>query len=98
MLIKIVCKYFDKLVVSLFPPLENIQPHCPTAQRGTHCVVDDINLQEDDSFGRTRQLLIFQHVAPLLTVSDLTEFKTNTHAQKQTRKLTLRVWSGTLQV
>lgn len=37
----------------------------------THSVVDDIDLQVDGSFGWTGQLLVFQDVAPLLTVADL---------------------------
>lgn len=41
--------------------------------RDTHSVVDDVDLQVDDSFGRTGQLLIFQHVALLLAVTDLTD-------------------------
>lgn len=41
-------------------------------QSDTHSVVDDIDLQVDDSFGRTGQLLIFQYVAYLLPITDLT--------------------------
>lgn len=44
-----------------------------SAQTDTHSVVDDIDLQVDDTFGRTGQLLIFQHVALLLAVTDLPE-------------------------
>lgn len=39
----------------------------------THSVVDDVNLQVDDSFGWTCQLLIFQVVTFLLTITDLIE-------------------------
>lgn len=35
------------------------QHHYHTAQNGTHSVVDDIDLQVDDPFGQTGQLLIF---------------------------------------
>lgn len=38
----------------------------------THSVVDDVDLQVDDSFGPAGQLLIFQQVALLLSISDLT--------------------------
>lgn len=42
----------------------------------THSIVDDVDLQVDDSFGRAGQLFIFQQVALLLSISDLTSQRT----------------------
>lgn len=43
----------------------------PEAAHRTHGVEDDVDLQVDDSFGRSCQLLVFQQVGLLLAVTDL---------------------------
>lgn len=44
----------------------------PEGPSDTHSIVDDVDLQVDDSFGRASQLFIFQQIALLLSISDLT--------------------------